>query len=369
MGLPVLSLASCEGKLATGGQSASLWQRRGLRSRPQPVLSLAKEQRQVARFCGTDIASEYAVVGAVGQGTTSSVQHAIRQSDGQHVALKTMRTVDPEMVAIGRQEFDLLSSLEHPNIVRPLDFVDAPGRAVLVMEYFEGVDLLQTLRSLPEGRLPEHLAMPLIAQLSAAVRFLHTHRVVHRDIKPQNVLISKDLKHLKLIDFNVAHSLQEGQALTPTGTRLYAAPEVVLGESPSELSDVWAVGLCAYLLLSGKLPQGRDRCESDMDSLVACASRTACLRGPRWTQVSEPCRAAVLRALAIEPGARGDVLSALAAVQPSVNRLSREMLDRVSKASAGPAKPRSSCSSSSSASTCPGESEASAASRSSSPEP
>jgi len=116
--------------------------------------------------------------------------------------------------------------------------------------------------------------------------------------------VSQDLKHLKLVDFNVARNLQGGLALTPTGTKLYAAPEVVFGESPSELSDIWAVGLCAHMLLTGKLPQGRDVCESCMKPVSKCAERAVSLRGPHWAMVSEQCKAMLRRCLATEPAER-----------------------------------------------------------------
>merc|ERR1719221_2289901 len=98
--------------------------------------------------------------------------------------------------------------------------------------------------------------------------------------------MSKDLEDVNLVDFNTARNLREGLALTPTGARLYAAPEVIFGESPSEFSDVWAVGLCAHLLLCGKLPQDRDRCRSGMESVQACAQRTLSFSGPHWARVS-----------------------------------------------------------------------------------
>merc|ERR1719330_456349 len=264
---PMLRLLGSLPQPAIAGRDSSgsspLWQRRGLRLRVQSSMDACGEperRAQEAERANRRLAEDFSIVGRVGQGTTSSVQHAIRQSDGRHVALKTMRAEDPEMIAFARQEFETLRKIEHPNIVGAVDFIEAPGRATVVLDFFDGRDLQETVSSMPDRRLPEEVAMPLIAQLVDAVMHLHASRIVHRDIKPQNVLVSRDLKQLKLVDFNVARNLQGGPALTPTGTRLYTAPEVVLGESPSELSDIWSVGLCAYLLLSGSLPQGRDRC-------------------------------------------------------------------------------------------------------------
>jgi len=106
---------------------------------------------------------------------------------------------------------------------------------------------------------------------------------------------------LKLIDFNVGRALQEAAPLTPTGTRLYSAPEVVFGSSPCELSDVWAVGLCMHLLLSGRLPQGRDRCLELDQSLPDAAARPIVLNGPRWRDVSMDAKAVLRQCLAAEP--------------------------------------------------------------------
>ena len=247
---------------------------------------------------------EFSVVSVVGQGTTSYVQHAVRRSDSCHVALKTLRVEDEHMISVAKEEYEMLRTIAHPNIVRALDFIAAPCRAVLVLEFFNGRDLLQTVSSMPEQCLPEIVAMPLTTMLADAVVYLHSRRVTHRDIKPQNVLASSDLKHLKLVDFNVARNLQEGLALTPTGTRLYAAPEVIFGEPPSELSDIWAVGLCAHLLLSGKLPQGREGCDSLKETIQVCAKREVTLQGHPWTKVSTQCKSVLRRCLAAEPSKR-----------------------------------------------------------------
>lgn len=290
--------------------ASPLWQRRRARERaPLTPLTLSISQETCIPCPRTAssslrLATEFLVVGTIGQGTTSFVQHAIRLSDGRNVALKTLRTDDEEMVELAKKEYEMLKTVEHPNVVRALDFIVAPDRAVVVLDFFDGPDLLETIGSMPERCLPEHVATPLISQLTDAVAYLHVQRVVHRDIKPQNVLVSKDLKELRLVDFNVSRCLKGGLSLTPTGTRLYAAPEVLLGDAPSELSDIWAVGLCAHLLLSGKLPQDRDRACARKVPLQDCAKKQVLLRGPRWANVSEQCKAMLRRLLASEPAER-----------------------------------------------------------------
>merc|ERR1719517_363810 len=116
-----------------------LWQRRGLQIKSRPTLSISKDvkQEQVMDRSKSSLTQDFSVVGTIGQGTSSYVQHAIRKSDGHHVALKTMRTVDPEMISFARAEFDMLSKVEHPNIVRALDFIVEPGRVVVVLDYFD----------------------------------------------------------------------------------------------------------------------------------------------------------------------------------------------------------------------------------------
>lgn len=275
-----------------------LWERRaavGKRGRPTglsltlPTVVAHKEEDRLAK--------EFAIHEALGHGTTASVQKATRLSDGHVVALKTMRSADEEMMSLVKQEFDMLRRVEHPNIISAHDFIMLPGRAVLVMDFFDGSDLRETVASLPGGRMPEAVARPLIAKLADAVAHLHERRIVHRDIKPENILISKDLTDLRLVDFNVACDLKEGGSLTPTGDRFYAAPEVLLGDSPSELSDVWGVGLCAHLLLSGELPQGR----SNARSVEACAERKVSLTNESWDNVSEACKAVLRQVLALRP--------------------------------------------------------------------
>mmetsp|Transcript_52967 Transcript_52967/g.133849 ORF Transcript_52967/g.133849 Transcript_52967/m.133849 type:complete len:485 (-) Transcript_52967:23-1477(-) len=305
-----------------------LWQRRAAKLQGVTPLRLHVESKQLAPMSldaevgsseaaenaqESPVAQAFSILGELGSGSTGFVQQAVRKADGRQVALKMTRYgEDTELLRIAKDEFELLQGIEHPNIVRALDCIVLPHSVCLVLEFFDGLDLLQTVSALPLKRMAEPSARHLCGQLVAAVGHLHERRIVHRDIKPQNVLAARSLpsdddthvRSLKLVDFNVARQLRESAPLTPTGTRLYSAPEVVFGETPSELSDIWAVGMCMHILLAGRLPQGRDRCLEHQESLQAAAERPIALAGPRWRDVSPGAKAVLRKCLAFEPGDR-----------------------------------------------------------------
>lgn len=245
------------------------------------------------------LTERYELLKALGQGTTGVVYSARRKADGRQVALKTMRTTDEELVRIAHQEFTLLSSIRHPHIIQALDFFAATDRTVVVLEFFDGHTLDKTVRSAPGRRLSERVSHKLFNMLMQAIVHLHQHRIVHRDVKAQNLLVARDSKDLRLIDFNTARRLSDG-ALTMTGTQLYLAPEVLLGESPSEGSDVWSAGLCLHIMLSGRLPQAMYRFKGCFaDFAAAVSSKQTPLTGRRWQHISKACKATLLRCLEI----------------------------------------------------------------------
>jgi len=134
---------------------------------------------------------------------------------------------------------------------------------------------------------------------------------LHRDIKPHNVVISRCLSDLRLIDFNVAACLDEGPALTPTGTEQCKAPELILGETHSTRSDVWASAMCIYFLLSGFLPQRRSSLDAfaRVDETVALepvSFNSAC-----WHDVSDEFKAMLRRCLAIQCDERPEMAEVL----------------------------------------------------------
>jgi len=215
------------------------------------------------------------------------VYRAKHLESGCEVALKIPVKNDLAMAVAAKHEYDLLNRLApHPNIIKVLNFHNLQGEATVALELFDGVSLQATVK---ENQMTEATARSLCSALFSAVAHLHKANILHRDIKPDNILISHCRRDLRLIDFNVAACLDKGEPLTPTGTDLYKAPELLLGEPACERSDVWASGLCIFFMLSGILPHCRDtlgfRGIGKEDAADSDLFEGAC-----WQHVSEQCQ-------------------------------------------------------------------------------
>ncbi|WP_309890269.1 protein kinase domain-containing protein [Archangium sp.] len=146
-------------------------------------------------------------------------------------------------------EFEILASLRHPNIISVLDHgIDGQQRPYLVLEFLEGA---QTLTE-AGWEQPRAVQVALLLQMLQALVYLHRRGIIHRDLKPANVLVVDG--HVKLLDFGLAISLEQRVRALRSGTRGYLAPEVLRGEPPSELSDLYSVGVMAYELFVGRRP-------------------------------------------------------------------------------------------------------------------
>lgn len=254
----------------------TLRDRRKLGSLPLPGCGRVA-QRELKKI-SEEALDEFEVVGILGHGASSIVHRAVRRADGHSVALKVLQLGEPSSLEMARHEFETLRSLRHPNIVEALGFMVSPNKATLVLELVNGGHLGHAVAAAPEGRFTESTSRALSQQMARAMRYLHgAAGVLHRDVKPENVVVSEDLRDLRLVDFNVAGRLTGG--LTPTMTRRYASPEVLLGGAPTAASDIWGLGLCIHFMLSGVLP--KLRWQSDDVEVF--------LRGPRWGEVSEAC--------------------------------------------------------------------------------
>ena len=169
-----------------------------------------------------------------------------------------------------RKEAAICRRLEgHPNSTKIIDVVEERGRVVLIQEFVEG----PSLRELLEGPLEKNRKEKILLQLVDIVAYAHKHRIVHRDVKPENVVVRRD-SVVKLLDYGVAKELKEKDiSSTMVGSRPFMAPEQISGESQIA-SDVWALGIIMYAVYTGYLPFYHDNEKILMDLILTMEPRT-----------------------------------------------------------------------------------------------
>src|SRR6476659_856101 len=203
------------------------------------------------------IAGRFELEELVGKGGMSSVYRAQDRLLERTVAIKLLHehySRDEDYVERFRREARAAAQLSHPNIVTVIDRGEDSGRQFIVFEYIDGQNLKELIQS--KGRLPVRTALELAIEIGHARAFAHESGLVHRDVKPQNVLLGND--DVKVTDFGIARSADVQHGLTETGTVLgtsdYIAPEQASGQPVSALSDVYSLGVVIYELLAGDPP-------------------------------------------------------------------------------------------------------------------
>jgi serine/threonine-protein kinase len=207
---------------------------------------------------GELIAGRFELRELAGSGGMSSVYRAHDRLLERTVAIKVLHdqySRDPEYVERFRREAQAIARLSHPNIVTVIDRGEHEGRQYIVFEHVPGENLKETVRRL--GALPVARALALAHQAARGLAFAHQHGVVHRDVKPHNVLIDAE-GTAKVTDFGIARSLGREDGITDTGTVLgtsdYLAPEQAAGQRVDACSDQYSLGVLMYELLTGELP-------------------------------------------------------------------------------------------------------------------
>jgi len=283
---------------------------------------------------GELIADRYELEELVGTGGMSSVYRANDRLLERDVALKVLHdrfTVDGDYVERFRREARAVAQLSHPNIVTVIDRGEQDGRQFIVFEYVDGENLKTLIER--EGPLPEREAIELALQIARALGFAHEHGLVHRDVKPQNVLLNGDAG-AKVTDFGIARSLDVQGGLTQTGTVMgtsdYIAPEQARGRQVDAQSDVYSLGAVLYELLTGEVP-------FPGDNFVAVAMRHINEPPPsvreRRPELSPRLDAAVRRAMAKDPEERFGSMGELCAELTACLGPETAMWSRISTAS------------------------------------
>src|SRR5437764_4916622 len=205
------------------------------------------------------IAGRYRVEGRLGVGGMSTVYLAFDHRLERYVALKLLAehlADDPTFVSRFRREALAAARLVHPNIVQVFDFGldERQHQHFIVMEHVSGHSCAELLRDF--GRMDVEQAVDVVTQACRGLDYAHRHGVVHRDVKPGNLLVS-DAQVVKLADFGIARATDQSsitQVGSVLGTAAYLAPEQARGEEAGPRADIYSLGVVAYQLLSGRLP-------------------------------------------------------------------------------------------------------------------
>ncbi|HEY6962540.1 MAG TPA: protein kinase, partial [Gaiellaceae bacterium] len=293
---------------------------------------------------GEVLADRYELEELVGTGGMSSVFRAHDRLLDRKVALKILHqqySGDDEYVERFRREARSVAALSHPNIVTVIDRGEHEGRQFIVFEYVDGENLKRLIER--RGPAPVTTALELGMQMARGLSFAHQQGLVHRDVKPQNILLNGD-GNAKVTDFGIARSLDVQHGMTQTGTVLgtsdYIAPEQAQGQRVDEHTDVYSLGVVLYELLTKEVPFPgenfvavamrhineppppiRDK-RPDVPPRVEAAVQRAMAKRPedRFQTMAEFCRELEACLAEVQAGAGTQVVAAAPAYRPARRR-------------------------------------------------
>src|SRR5580698_5858347 len=248
--------------------------------------------------------SQYRLLEKLGEGGMGVVYKGVDTLLDRVVAIKLIsseRADNDELLQRFKSEAKVQATLSHPNIATLYSYLVWEGRAVMVMEFIEGETLQQMIAR--RGPIASDVAIPMFKQALLGVGAAHRRGIVHRDIKPANIMVNAD-GMVKVMDFGIAKVLGV-QGTTSTnlrmGTAWYMAPEQVLNRPVDARTDIYALGVTLYEILSGQVPF---RADSEYEVLSSHVQRVPELPTDHYPHIPQSCVDAVMRALAKDPEQR-----------------------------------------------------------------
>jgi serine/threonine protein kinase len=273
----------------------------------------------------------FRILHQIGEGGMAKVYQAYQPSMERYVALKVLPShyaEDPQFIERFIREARTIAALEHRNILPVFDFGEQDGITYMAMRYVEGGTLKELLN---KGRLTMHDILDLMVQICSALDYAHRRGVIHRDVKPSNVILDSE-GAAYLMDFGIAKVLGKSGDLTATGaaigTPAYMAPEQAMGENVDSRTDIYALGIVLYEMVVGRVPFQAD---TPMAVLMAHLREPLPLPRDFDTSISEPVQAVIIKALTKNPEDRYQTANELAeafrkALQVSAHKLEASTL-------------------------------------------
>lgn len=205
----------------------------------------------------------YKIVRLIGEGGMAAVYEAEHNMFGTTVAIKVLNPIlsaNAQIKERFRNEAKLMAGLDHPNIIKVIDFDDQPNQLSIIMEYLSGEDLNQKIKR--TGALNAKDTIDIFSQTLDAFQYAHDKGIVHRDIKPSNIFVLPDGR-VKILDFGIAKLFGQGNDMTQTGTQMgtpiYMSPEQVKADkSIDHRSDIYSLGVTMYYAVNGRAPYNTD---------------------------------------------------------------------------------------------------------------
>jgi len=224
----------------------------------RPTIKENKNPGKLTRFTNSkNIKDKYQPICLLGSGAFGKVGlYRNLESKKSRFAIKTIKksTMSLDLINFLVEEVEIISKMDHPNIVKYYETYEDEDYINIVMEYLQGEDLFKLIIAKKEESFTEKDIAQIISCLLRALSYIHGQGIVHRDIKPENILFSKNNNYnsLKIIDFGLSTNLKSDSRFR-VGSPFYMAPEIIEGDF-SYKSDIWSVGVIFYIMLTGKFP-------------------------------------------------------------------------------------------------------------------